>query len=81
MVKFDNLNDSGYMAYRFNLLCTKKDESINISVSGGAPFQVEKDEYQKLCEKIYQHLKAEFSYGAWFDENSPNYQSTNIGYT
>jgi hypothetical protein len=80
MVKFNNLSDEGYLACRLLLSCTKNVGKLNISINDGASFQVDENDFESACEKVYEKLKVLYSSEAWFDEGNPNYQSTKIGF-
>ena len=80
MIRFDNLHDSGYLVYRLFLFCTISDDALLISLNDGAPFDLRRDNLEKLYSKIYSHLLEVFSSASFFEEHASDYRSTTIGF-
>lgn len=80
MIKFDNLNDSGYLCWRLIFYCTKTDNVITVVVNNDSSIELKENDLLKLYEHIYEYLRKRFSRPSWFEEHSQDYRSTNIGF-
>lgn len=80
MIKFDNLLDSCYLAYRLFLFGTISDDSLFISINNGEKFDMHRDDLEKLYSKIYNHLLEVFSIASFFEEYASDYRISKIGY-
>jgi hypothetical protein len=80
MIRFDNLHDSGYLVYRFFLFCTISDDALFISLNDGEPFDLRRDNLEKLYSKIYSHLLEVFSSVSFFEEYTSDYRHTKMGF-
>lgn len=80
MIKFDNLNDSGVLLQRIWLFGTKEDMKVSVSINDERSIIIKENELELLCQEIYGFLCDSFSKEKWFEENSSDYQATNIGF-
>lgn len=80
MIKFDNLNDSGFLLRRIWLYCSKSGDRVSISINNESPLEINEDEMDTLYIKLFEYLRSSFSTSNWFELNTQDYQATGIGF-
>ncbi|NQT00335.1 MAG: hypothetical protein HQ595_04545 [Candidatus Omnitrophica bacterium] len=80
MIKFDNILDSGYVCKRIWLFCSKRNNSILISINNEPDFEIQENELDLLYTKIHKYLFGYFSKRNWFEIDRDDYKSTDIGF-
>ncbi len=80
MIKFNNLNDSGFFIQRIWLYCSKNGNRISISINDESTIEIQENKMDPLYEQIYEYLCSSFSKAGWFEQNKQDYQATKIGF-
>ena len=80
MIKFDNLNDPGFLLRRIWLYCSKSGSRVSISINDESSLEIQEDEMDTLYSKLFEYLCSSFSTSNWFEKNKQDYQSTGIGF-
>jgi hypothetical protein len=80
MIKFENLNDSGFLLRRIWLYCSKNGTRVSISINDESSLEIQEGEMEALYSKIYEFLCNSFSTSNWFEKNKQDYQATGIGF-
>ena len=80
MIRFDSLHDTGYLAYRLLMFCTKCGDTLSISLNDGPSFSLSVSNLEELYSKIYNHLLDIFSSSSFFAEHKSDYHTTVVGF-
>lgn len=82
MIKFDNLNDSGYLLQRIWLYCTKNEDCISVSINDQPSIEIQvSGDHDVLYENIYRFLIGTFSKENWLETNRQDFKTNKLGFS